>query len=56
MTRYVVTGRFTPTDANPITDAQGPVVKVSAETLKEAKVLALWYRMDGRDGKIRDAV
>jgi hypothetical protein len=53
-TAYVVVGRFTPADANPVTEVYGPVVEVGARTLEEAQLLALWYRQsNGRDGEIK---
>lgn len=53
-TTYIVTGVFTPADANPTSEVYGPTVEVGARSLEEAHVLALWYRRaDGRDGEIR---
>ncbi len=41
--RYVVTGRFCATDANPETDAADEVTSEECATREEAEALLLWY-------------
>lgn len=40
---FRVTGRYCPTDANPETDAAEVETTEKARTIKEARVLLLWY-------------
>lgn len=49
MTRYIVTGHYCPTDANPEKDRREELTEVGCRTRKEAELMLLWYP----DGTIR---